>query len=428
MYHLENTVRDYAWGDTDLIASLLGRAPSGGPEAEMWIGAHPGAPSRLRGADGAQHDGAPRLDEFIAADPAARLGEEAGARFGRLPFLAKVLAAAAPLSLQVHPTLEQARAGFAAQQAAGLDPAAPESNYKDDNHKPEMLLALTELTALCGFREPRVSSALFGRLAASQGLSEPARGAAERIRALLDGGDLAGAFTALLGGRERDVPPPIRDLVDQAPGAVALLQPGPPDLDPGLAELESLAGHYPGDPGVLISLLLNHVTLRPGQAIALPAGNVHAYLRGLGIEVMASSDNVLRGGLTPKHVDVAELLATVDFRPLPVPYVEPVETEFGQRVYRPGFDEFELQVLDVRPGADVPVGQRGPAVVLVTAGALVLDSPTGDVMVDRGESVFLPATAAPVVARLAQSARTGFGDDDGGSATAFAVTLPPPAG
>ncbi|RZU62094.1 mannose-6-phosphate isomerase, class I [Zhihengliuella halotolerans] len=425
MYHLENTVRDYAWGSTDLIASLLGRAPSGGPEAELWIGAHPGAPSLVLGPTAEQHDGAVRLDEVIAADPVAHLGDEAGARYGRLPFLAKVLAAAAPLSLQVHPTLERARAGFAAQQAAGLAAEHPDSNYKDDNHKPEMLLALTEFTALCGFREPRVAAGLFAQLADSGALSESAREAAEQIGALLGAGDLPGAFTALLGGRTREVSPPVLDLVAQAPAAVERLRADGARIDPGLAELDALNGHYPGDPGVLISLLLNHVTLSPGQAIALPAGNVHAYLRGLGIEVMASSDNVLRGGLTPKHVDVGELLATVDFRPLPVPFVEPNETEFGQRIYRPGFEEFELQVLEVRAGSDVPVDQRGPAVVLVTSGALVLDAPTGDVLVSRGESVFLPATAAPVVARLAQSARATPGDDDGGSATAYAVTLPP---
>lgn len=426
MFRLTNTIRDYAWGSDGEISAFLGYEPTGRPEAELWLGAHPGAPSRLLPHDGpterdrwADAAAAPSLDELIAAAPEATLGPEVAAAFGRLPFLAKVLSAAAPLSLQVHPTAEQARDRFAAQSAAGLDPAAPTSNYKDGFHKPEMILSLTDFTALCGFREPAESSQLFAALEASGALSRQACDAVATVRTALAEGALDTAFAYLLGGPERAVPAEVTALVAEAPTAAPAAARATGDS--GLTELPQLAEHYPGDPGVLISLLLNHLQLAPGEAIALPAGNVHAYLRGLGVEVMASSDNVLRGGLTPKHVDVPELLATVDFRPLPVPRVEPLEDHLGRRIYRPGFEEFELQVLSVTAETDVAVDQRGPAVVLVTEGALLLDSPSGTLRVGRGESVFIPAAEAPVVARLAQPT----GNHDGGRATAYAVTLPP---
>nr|WP_231366203.1 mannose-6-phosphate isomerase, class I [Zhihengliuella flava] len=416
---MQNTIRDYAWGTDGQISAVLGYEPTGAQEAELWLGAHPGAPSRLVGH--ADRTDGQRLDEVIAADPEGMLGAGPAAKFGRLPFLTKVLSAGSPLSLQVHPTADQAAARFAQQSAAGGDPADPASNYKDPCHKPEMILALTDFTALCGFREPAEAGALFGALEATGRLSVSARRAVATVRAALSAGELNTAFAYLLGGAERAVPPEVSALVAEVPAVAPAAARATHEA--GVAELERLAAHYPADPGVLISLLLNHVQLAPGQAIALPAGNVHAYLRGLGIEVMASSDNVLRGGLTPKHVDVAELLSTVDFRPLPVPRVEPVEDELGRQIYRPGFDEFELQVLRVGAQSDVAVDQRGPAVVLVTDGALLLDSPTGTLRLSRGDSVFIPASEAPVVARSAHS--TAGGNDDGGTATAYAVTLPP---
>ncbi|MCU1539244.1 MAG: mannose-6-phosphate isomerase, class, partial [Arthrobacter sp.] len=177
MYELENVLRPYAWGSTTAIAHLLGRPASGGPEAELWIGAHPDSPSVALSyaaagsggahAAGSDDDGRRRLDALIAEDPAHHLGGESIAEFGpRLPFLLKVLAAEHPLSLQVHPTLEQAREGYAREEAAGIDPAATGRNYKDDNHKPEMILALTDFEALCGFRPAAASRAVFLHLAA----------------------------------------------------------------------------------------------------------------------------------------------------------------------------------------------------------------------------------------------------------------------
>ena len=395
MHLLDNPLRTYAWGSRTAIAGLLGRAPSGGPEAELWIGAHPDSPSFLDG--GTDGEARMTLEELIAADPAGTLGGESVEAFGpRLPFLLKVLAADAPLSLQVHPTLEQARAGFASEEAAHVDRSAPHRNYRDDNHKPEMVFALTAFEALSGFRRPGEAAVLFEELTALLTAEGPEEAAevteqvAELLRAPDEAEALRTAFARLIAGGDQ-----VRACVDAAAAVVAASGTD----DPGLLTVAELAAQYPSDPGVLISLMLNRVSLAPGEALYLAAGNVHAYLRGLGIEVMASSDNVLRGGLTPKHVDVAELLRTVRFAPSGVPLLPAEETELGQEVYRPPFAEFQLQRIEAGPGAEpVPVAQSGAAVVLCLAGSLTLDSPRGDLVLHRGQSAFVPASEAPAMA------------------------------
>ncbi|MDQ0851162.1 mannose-6-phosphate isomerase [Arthrobacter sp. B3I9] len=421
MYELENVLRPYAWGSTTAIAKLLGRPASGGPEAELWIGAHPDSPSVARSAAAAaavsssEGDGRRPLDDLIADDPVHHLGNESVAEFGpRLPFLMKVLAAERPLSLQVHPTLEQAREGFAREEAAGVARDATERNYKDDNHKPEMIFALTDFEALCGFRPAAESRAVFLHLAACfdlAGLDLP-----PLVPALLadlaqpdEPAALRAAFERLIAGGE--------DVSHATAMIVAALISGAP-MAGHVAELTTvvnLNAEYPGDPGVLISLLLNRISLAPGEAVYLPAGNVHAYLRGLGIEVMASSDNVLRGGLTPKFVDVPELLRTVAFEAVGVPMLEAETTMLDQELYRPPFREFQLQRVELQPGqGPVPLAQSGAGVVIVVAGTVLLDSPKGELRLGRGASAFLPAAEAPVnVHAISGAAET---------ALAFAVT------
>lgn len=424
MYELENVLRPYAWGSPTAIAELLGRPASGGPEAELWIGAHPDSPSvaLTPAAGGAgrhvpetHEDGRLALDALIAEDPEHCLGGASVAAFGpRLPFLLKVLAAETPLSLQVHPTLAQAREGFAHEEAAGVDPAAPDRNYKDAFHKPEMIFALTPFEALCGFRPAAESRAVFQHLAACfdlAGLELP-----PLVPLLLE--DLArpdepaalrSAFERLIAGGE--------DVSHTTEAIVAALVSGAP-MGSHVAELTTVVNlnhDYPADPGVLISLLLNRISLAPGEAVYLPAGNVHAYLHGLGIEVMASSDNVLRGGLTPKFVDVPELLKTVAFEAVAVPMLPAETTMLGQELYRPPFREFQLQRIVLAPGAEpVPLAQSGAAVVLVTAGSVRLDSPKGELRLERGASAFLPAAEAPVNVHAVSGAA--------GPALAFAVT------
>lgn len=424
MYELENVLRPYAWGSPTAIAELLGRPASGGPEAELWIGAHPDSPSvALTPAPGGAgrhapetHDGGRlALDALIAEDPEHCLGSASVAAFGpRLPFLLKVLAAEAPLSLQVHPTLAQAREGFAREEAAGVGPAATERNYKDDNHKPEMIFALTPFEALCGFRPAAESRAVFEHLAACfelAGLELP-----PLVPLLLE--DLAqpdepaalrSAFERLIAGGG--------DVAEATATIVAALLSGAPMAghETELSTAVSLNGLYPGDPGVLISLLLNRISLAPGEAVYLPAGNVHAYLHGLGIEVMASSDNVLRGGLTPKFVDVPELLKTVAFEAVAVPMLPAETSMLGQELFRPPFREFQLQRIELAPGAEpVPLAQSGAAVVIVTRGSVRLDSPKGELRLERGASAFLTAAEAPVNVHAVSGAT--------GPALAFAVT------
>lgn len=411
MYEIENVLRDYAWGSTTAIAGLLGRPESGRPEAELWIGAHPGAPSMARRVDGSV---AP-LDALIAEDPEHFLGSESVAEFGpRLPFLTKILAAALPLSLQVHPSIEQAKAGFARENAEGIAPDAAHRNYRDDNHKPEMIFALTPFDALCGFRAPASIRRILLHVAACFDLVET--GVPPLLVELLEvlenpdeGAGLRSAFERLITGGED---------VSHTTAMVAAALTSSAPLAPYQAELStviSLNEKYPGDPGVLISLLLNRISLAPGEAVYLPAGNVHAYLHGLGVEVMASSDNVLRGGLTPKYIDVPELLRTIEFQPVAVPMLTPEFSGLGQELYQPPFREFQLQRIELAPGAEpVPLAQAGAVVVIVVAGSVYLDSPKGDLQLARGGSAFLPAAEAPVNVHPVAGAET--------PAVAFAVT------
>ena len=348
---ITNTPRDYGWGSTTAISELLGTVPSGRPEAELWLGAHPGSPSRLVKADG--RDG----------------GTLAGIVQGRLPFLMKVLAAASPLSLQAHPTTAQAEAGFAAENAAGVPLDDPDRNYKDAFHKPELLYALSEeFRALCGFRPVTETRTLLLPVSGDQRI-------APLLDMLVDDSSLRATFEWLISRG---------DGVDELIAAVVEASAVADDV--AWDTVRRLADSFPGDPGIAISLLMHTAVLRPGQALYLPAGNIHAYLEGLGIELMASSDNVLRGGLTPKHVDVPELLKVLDFRPLPLPLLEPEVPQPGVAVFRPDVPDFVLTVVSPdAAAAGVTVPLTGPAIALCTSGAVSL----GDYSLERGQAVYV---------------------------------------
>jgi mannose-6-phosphate isomerase len=408
MYRLTNVLRPYAWGSTTAIAELFGREPSGGPEAELWIGAHPDSPSTVRLADRDQP-----LDEFIKENPGATLGEPVLGLFGAtLPFLTKVLAADSALSLQVHPTLEQAKSGFAAENAAGVAFNDPQRSYRDDNHKPEMIFALSDFQALCGFRPPRDAARLLSGLRPKLADAGASLDLLDEVLQLLDAGDeeaaLRGAFVALLDGGDRST-----GLATDTARVLAAAPAG--SLGSEYAAAARLAELYPGDPGALISLLLNLVSLSPGQALCLPAGNIHAYLQGLGVEVMATSDNVLRGGLTPKYFNVPELVKITDFRPITPPFVERTTTDAGQELYCPPFAEFQLQRIELSDGGSpVPLAQHGPTIVLAVSGSVLLDSPRSDLTISRGEAAFIPAAEQPVNVHPAGGTEAG--------AVLFAVT------
>ena len=434
---LTGAIRPYAWGSRMAIAELQGRpAPSEAPEAELWLGAHPGDPSTLAG-----HDGPISLADVIAEDPKGQLGVQVAAEFGpRLPYLMKVLAAEAPLSLQAHPDQEYAKRAFAAQES---DPELPR-NYTDGFHKPEMLVALTPFAALCGFRDPEVSATVLAALELPQlapvvaALRTGAEGLREAVQLLLSwpADDRAALIAGVVAAASRLVPAALvaaaprpagdAELAAAAPrtaasrpaasrpagdaeiaaasrsggdGVAGAPRPaGDAEIAAGFALALDLAGHYPADPGVLVALLLNQVALAPGEAIWMPAGNLHAYLSGTGVEIMAASDNVLRGGLTPKRVDVDELLKVLRFEVLEDPKLPATQIAPGIVTWQVPVREFVLYRVDLdgkRPPTAVPA--EGPRIVLGTAGAVYVAEDHGTpVDVSPGKAAFAAAEAGPI--------------------------------
>ncbi|MCA2215571.1 mannose-6-phosphate isomerase, class I [Jidongwangia harbinensis] len=374
VYPLTGVIRPYAWGSRTSLARLQGRpAPTAEPEAELWLGAHPGDPSTVPGPAGPV-----ALDTLIADDPKGQLGPDLAAEYGtRLPYLMKVLAADAPLSLQAHPDAEYARTAYAAQQA---DPDAPR-NYTDAYHKPEMLVALTPFAALCGFRAPEVSAAALDALDVPR--------LAPVVAALRAGTTgLRDAVEQLLTWPEDDRPALLDEVVRSARRTPA----------PDLALAADLGTRYPTDPGVLVALLLNHVQLQPGEAIWMPAGNLHAYLQGTGVEIMAASDNVLRGGLTPKRVDVGELLRVLRFEVLHDPVLPATDLAPGVVTWQVPAREFVLYRIRLdgtRPPVVVPAA--GPRIVLGVEGEVFVGEAHGiPAGVTAGTAAFAPADAGPV--------------------------------
>jgi mannose-6-phosphate isomerase len=363
-----NTPRDYAWGSTTAMAELLGTEPSGRPEAELWLGAHPGSPARV-------------LDPELAGGAADLAAWE---RTSDLPYLLKVLAAESPLSLQAHPSTEQARAGFDRENAAGLALDSPDRNYKDPFHKPELIFALSDpFEALCGFRDPAESRAALERLAAAATGGAVLSGFARTLE-----GDPAAvlrhATEWLLGGY-----PDVDLLVAEVVRAARAL---PDDRDAQTVRMVDDA--FPGDPGIVLALLLNRATLRPGEVLYLPAGNIHAYLRGLGIELMAASDNVLRGGLTRKRIDVPELVSVLDFTPIRPTPLAPGHPAPGVETFRPDVPDFALEHIALAGdvgSATVPL--PGPAIALATEGEIDLRGATGSLRLERGQAAIVTEEA-----------------------------------
>jgi mannose-6-phosphate isomerase len=396
---LDPAVRAYAWGSHSFLAELQCRpSPSAGPEAEAWFGAHPGAPATTPGPDGPA-----ALDDVIGSDPHGELGPDALERFGpRLPFLVKLLAADAPLSLQAHPSAAQARRGFDIEEALGIPRDALTRTYRDRWPKPELLHALTPFRALCGFREPAATIALLdvldvpelGELGRRLERDGEAALAATLAWALRDG--RAAAVAAL--PQLRAAAARLRDRAEASPWA------------PTAACLVDLIDRYPGDPGSIVALLLRLVELAPGEAIHIPDGNLHAYLGGAGVEVMASSDNVVRGGLTTKHVDVDALLEVVDARCLPPPFVPGTE-QGDETVHASPTPHFRLSHVTLGARA-VRLDRRGPQILVAVGGAATVTVDGNRVAIASGRGAFVGARASEVVVTGdAQVFRTTVGDD-----------------
>ena len=377
MRRIEGRAQHYAWGSTTDIPQLLGMPATDQPYAEHWFGAHESAPSLV--------DGQP-LDQQLAADPGL-LGEASRSRFGpRLPYLVKFLAAAHPLSIQAHPDRAQAKAGYAAEEAALVPIGSPERTYRDPWPKPECVIALTTFHGLGGFREPGQTVRLFEALGVARQLNpvisplSQRRGSAAVAEAFFDVLSLEGERLDLV------------DLVVQAaqahaddPGEVGLFARTAIEIDE----------QFPHDRGTLAALLLNRFTLEPGQGMFLPPGSMHAYLRGFALEVMANSDNVLRGGLTSKHIDIDGLLTVVDFSPHPLQPIVPVPFETGVRRYPTQADEFAVWTLG--PAADTTLPGGGARILVVAQGTATLSNETSSLTLTAGQAAFVPATEQPAV-------------------------------
>jgi mannose-6-phosphate isomerase len=384
---LTNPAQHYAWGSRTAIPDLLGLPATSEPVAESWLGAHPSAPSRVNTAEGETG-----LDLFIAADAEILLGSDVVARFGAaLPYLLKIIAADGPLSLQVHPDIEQARRGYAAEEAAAIPVDAPHRNYRDTNHKPELVYALTPFEAMCGFRAPRRAAELL------RGLDVPlAKQLHDLLSAQPSGEGIRAAFTQLLEPQTRPTPAEVGEVGKACAARLADGSPWP--RADRIVVL--LAKAYPGDPGVVTSLLLNPVTLQPGEAMFVPAGGVHAYLHGLAVEIMASSDNVLRAGLTPKHVDMNELLRTVDYAAAPPIRIAPEVFHSATRVFSAPVDDFELSVTAVDDDLLHRLPGCGPRILLCLDGDLAIaSSGEGNITLRRGESLFASASDGGLTVR-----------------------------
>lgn len=371
---LRPVVQPYAWGSRHAIAGLQGRpVPSAGPEAELWMGAHPAAPSGLTRAERNL-----TLDAVVAADPDRELGVACRDRFGgRLPFLLKILAAEKALSIQVHPGREQAEAGFAAER--GRDGARA---YVDDWPKPELLHALTSFEVLAGFRAPGEAADVLDsiELAELHLVSSVLRGPGGPER-------LTEALRIILTWPEQDRAGLLGAVV-QACGRVAA---GTGVHAAAFGAVVRMSADHPGDIGLLASLLFQHRVLAPGEALFMPAGGLHSYIAGVGVEVLANSDNVLRAGLTAKHIDIPELLRIVDpaadvpvLPPLPLPGVP------GAVVYMPPAPEFRLYRFTLT-GEQTELPASGPRIALCTdGGALLRDAGGTELKLQQGGSCFLP--------------------------------------
>ncbi|MDR2418651.1 MAG: mannose-6-phosphate isomerase, class I [Treponema sp.] len=374
LYRLKNQVKYYNWGSPDWIPRLLGKDnPEKQPWAELWMGVHAEGPSSL------EYEGACiPLSMLINQNPRRYLGENTEKVFGTIPFLFKVLAAGRPLSIQAHPTQAQAQIGFERENAMGIPLKAPNRNYKDANHKPEILCALTPFTAMCGFKKPADIDA--GLTVFAAGMPPVLVSALDILREPLqdpDEGAALSSFLKALFGLSFNVRSALSKFATckKHDACNHVMQAKAHEF------IASFARLYPCDPAIIAPLYLNVIELKPGEAVYLPSGVLHAYIKGLGVELMANSDNVLRGGLTSKHIAIDELLRILRFSAFKPQILTP-----QGNTYQTSSREFALSVLSGNgQSRELPI--CGPAIVIVTEGAANIDG----LALGQGDSAFIPA-------------------------------------
>ena len=376
MQKLINSVQNYAWGSKTALTDLYGIAnPNNLPMAELWMGAHPKSSSKIEDASGQARS----LRDVIDADKAAQLGDKVAQRFGELPFLFKVLCADQPLSIQVHPNKQASEIGFAKENAAGIPLDAAERNYKDPNHKPELVFALTPFLAMNAFRE-------FSEIIS---LLQPVAGANNAIAHFLENPNaeaLSQLFASLLNmqGEEKS-------------HALAVLKAA---LESQQGEpwetIRLIAQFYPDDSGLFSPLLLNVVKLNPGEAMFLFAETPHAYLQGVALEVMANSDNVLRAGLTPKYIDIPELVANVKFVAKPAAELLTQPVKNGAELDFPiPVEDFAFSLHDLSQ-TETTIAQESAAILFCVEGEATLHKGEQRLVLKPGESAFVAANESPV--------------------------------
>ncbi|MEB5888325.1 mannose-6-phosphate isomerase [Enterobacter roggenkampii] len=376
MQKLINSVQNYAWGSKTALTDLYGIAnPNNLPMAELWMGAHPKSSSKIEDASGQARS----LRDVIDADKAALLGDKVAQRFGELPFLFKVLCADQPLSIQVHPNKQASEIGFAKENAAGIPLDAAERNYKDPNHKPELVFALTPFLAMNAFRE-------FSEIIS---LLQPVAGANNAIAHFLENPNaeaLSQLFASLLNmqGEEKS-------------HALAVLKAA---LESQQGEpwetIRLIAQFYPDDSGLFSPLLLNVVKLNPGEAMFLFAETPHAYLQGVALEVMANSDNVLRAGLTPKYIDIPELVANVKFVAKPAAELMTQPVKNGAELDFPiPVEDFAFSLHDLSQ-TETTIAQESAAILFCVEGEATLHKGEQHLVLKPGESAFVAANESPV--------------------------------
>ena len=381
LYHLDNPIQNYAWGSKTSLTDLFGIAnPNGEPQAEIWMGAHPNGCSTVR-----DHEESFSLRELIDASPESVLGTRMLNTFGAdLPYLLKFLAAAEPLSIQVHPEKSKAVAGFERENTLGIALSAANRNYKDANHKPELVYALTPYLAMNAFR-PFAEIVILFEQANCAGLAEQV----SALKANESSEQLKTFFEFILSREGEEKATLVTQLLDNIDSKGC-------DANSRLAfdTVKMLSGFYSGDIGLFSPLFLHVIELQPGQAMFLDAETPHAYLRGTGVEIMANSDNVLRAGLTPKHMDVAELVANTRFEPvafdalLTAPVVDGAVQCFPVPVA-----DFNIEVITLTEGYEHRQAVDGAEILLCIEGEAYVNSVEQHRHITASESLFVTAAA-----------------------------------
>ncbi|GAA4306505.1 mannose-6-phosphate isomerase, class I [Compostibacter hankyongensis] len=380
IFSLEGKVQHYAWGGYTFIPQLLGREnPEHEPWAEYWMGAHDKAPSEITGRDG----GPVPLNRAIADAPERFLGTETARRFGRLPYLFKVLDVQQMLSIQVHPTKAEAEAGFARENAAGIAPDAPERNYKDDNHKPEVMVALSRFWLLHGFKP---EAALRRTLTETPELTD--------LLPVFEAGGYRELYREVMEWSQQEVSRRLQPLLERVlPRYKAQeLSRRHPDFWAARAVECGISSREIPDRGIFSIYFFNIVQLEPGEAIFQAAGIPHAYLEGQNMELMANSDNVLRGGLTPKHVDVPELLKHTRFEAVTPAVLTGAAGAPGEQVYACPVPDFTISRFILEAGMPAHTHRAFSAeILLTTAGSAVVTDGTGKLVLPRGAVALVAA-------------------------------------